>query len=61
MTTALVVESPTPLAPPDVVNPQEQLTCRHRAFEQCCQAASIVRMPIKAYKEHNWDTTLASS
>lgn len=26
MTTALVVDSPTPLAPPVVVNPQEQLT-----------------------------------
>ena len=28
MTTALVVDSPTPLAPPVVVNPQLQLTCR---------------------------------
>ena len=28
MTTALVVDSPTPLAPPVVVNPQLQLTCK---------------------------------
>jgi hypothetical protein len=27
MTTALVVDSPTPLAPPEVVNPQAQLIC----------------------------------
>lgn len=27
ITTALVVDSPTPLAPPVVVNPQLQLTC----------------------------------
>ena len=27
MTTALVVDSPTPLAPPVVVKPQPQLTC----------------------------------
>ncbi len=27
MTTALVVDSPTPLAPPVVVKPQLQLTC----------------------------------
>lgn len=29
MTTALVVDSPTPFAPPVVVNPQAQLTCRN--------------------------------
>ena len=28
MTTALVVDSPTPLAPPVVVKPQLQLTCK---------------------------------
>ena len=33
MTTALVVDSPTPLAPPDVVNPHAQLICRHT--EKC--------------------------
>lgn len=27
MTTALVVDSPTPLAPPDVVKPHAQLIC----------------------------------
>ena len=33
MTTAEVVDSPTPFAPPVVVNPQEQLTCKRSGEE----------------------------
>lgn len=35
MTTAEVVDSPTPLAPPVVVKPQEQLTCSHQLPISC--------------------------
>jgi hypothetical protein len=34
MTTALVVDSPTPLAPPVVVKPQAQLICSRRGGAQ---------------------------
>lgn len=40
MTTALVVDSPTPLAPPLVVKPHEQLTCSHRAHYQAIENAT---------------------
>ena len=33
MTTALVVDSPTPFAPPVVVNPHEQLTCNEEIHQ----------------------------
>lgn len=41
ITTALVVLSPTPLAPPAVVNPQAQLICEHQTRTRtmaCCAA-----------------------
>lgn len=33
MTTALVVDSPTPFAPPVVVKPHEQLTCSEELLQ----------------------------
>ena len=50
MTTAEVVDSPTPLAPPVVVKPQEQLTCTQPAKVSAvsCQMHST---PSEMYQE----------
>jgi len=46
ITTALVVLSPTPLAPPAVVNPQAQLICEHQTRTiACCAALGEQRQP----------------
>ena len=50
MTTALVVDSPTPLAPPVVVKPHEQLTCsRHNLLLQLMNQQSLSLSPHKGY------------
>ena len=46
MTTAEVVESPTPLAPPDVVKPHEQLTYTLHA---ACDMPGEVEGVLPAY------------
>ena len=46
MTTAEVVDSPTPFAPPVVVKPQEQLTCTHE-----CRVNTTMETAIKLANE----------
>jgi len=70
ITTADVVDSPTPLAPPVVVKPQEQLTCEFKltdlGFVQRSSAGRTPEMHIASATGHvchvvfntfSWQTT----